>query len=524
VPPPEASGLLAAAASGHSIEKEEYERRLGALRVELLNSQYDSRNADFSTIVVLAGDDRPGCVEVIHALHEWMDARYMETHVLCRGWSEEELERPVFWRYWRRLPPAGRIGLFLGAWPVQLIQAALDGEANDLELDGGIDHVERFEQSLARDGALVLKFWLHLPKRQLEKRLAKAKKRPERHWRIEESDWEILDRYDEGMKVAERVLRRTNTPSAPWTIVESTDRRYRNLRVAQQISTALQARLAGGSPAPAAPPVARPAEPLDAQNVLDRVDLSQSLDPETYEKELDELQARWSELSRTAVERGISCVMAFEGWDAAGKGGCIRRLTRPMPVQRVRVIPVAAPTDEERARHYLWRFWRRIPRDGATVIFDRSWYGRVLVERVEGFAAEHEWRRAYEEINEFEAQLDEHGIPVLKFWLHVDPDEQLRRFEARAQTPYKKYKLTEEDFRNREKWPEYCRAVHEMVERTNTSYAPWYLVAANDKRFARVRVLRAAVERLEGRLEDSKSHKKGSKEKKGKKGRKGRKS
>jgi polyphosphate:AMP phosphotransferase len=521
---PQTSGLFAEAELGHAIDKDDYEKRLDELRVELLNLQYDCRSADFSTVILVAGDDRPGCIDLLHALHEWLDARYIDTHVLYGQWSEEELERPVFWRYWRRLPAAGRTGLFLGAWPAQLIYAALERKVNSLELDGGIDHVERFERLLAEDGTLVLKFWLHLPKAELKKRLARSKKQAKPHWRIEESNWEILDDYDEGMQLVERLVRRSNTPGAPWKIVESTDRRYRNLVVAQQIASAVQGRIESGPRGPGSAPVVSTPDPIDSETILDRVDLSASLAPKTYDRELESLQARLHELSRSAVDRGISCVMAFEGWDAAGKGGAIRRLTSAMPAQNVRVVPIAAPTDEEKARHYLWRFWRHLPRDGNSVIFDRSWYGRVLVERVEGFAKEHEWRRAYEEINEFEAQLHEHGTPVLKFWLHTDADEQLRRFESRAKTPYKKYKLTDEDFRNREKWPQYAQAVDEMVGKTNTSYAPWYLVAANDKRHARVEVLRRVCERLEARLEESPA-KPGKKRKKDKKkGRKKRKS
>jgi len=236
--------------------------------------------------------------------------------------------------------------------------------------------------------------------------------------------------------------------------------------------------------------------------VLDTVDLTASLDKDVYEKELDRYQAQLASLSQEMFRRRISCVLGFEGWDAAGKGGAIRRLTRAMPIRAARVIPIAAPTEEERAHHYMWRFWCHVPRDGDTVIFDRTWYGRVLVERVEGFASEAEWSRAYAEIADFERQLCVHGILLLKFWLHIDPDEQLRRFEARKQTAYKKYKLTEEDYRNREKWPAYSRAVHDLVVRTSTESSPWHLIAANDKRWARIEVLRHVCERLERRLDE----------------------
>nr|MDJ0851574.1 polyphosphate:AMP phosphotransferase [Myxococcota bacterium] len=487
--------------------------QLESLRVELLNLQFDLQSADFSVILLVAGDDRPGCVELLHALHECMDARYLETHVLFGEGSDEEQERPWCYRYWRRLPPEGRIGLFLGAWPVQVLEMAVDEDWDPLELDGALDHVERLERELALDGSLVLKFWLHLPKKVLEKRLVKAEKDPERHWRIEERDWEILENYDKGMPLLEHVVRRTNTTISPWQIVESTDHRYRNLTVARQLAAAIRQRLESG-PAVAPEPVVPLEKPAAGNTVLDQIDLTASVDPGDYSSELDKLQARLNELSREACDSGVACVMAFEGSDAAGKGGAIRRVAKAMPVHNVRVIPVAAPTEEERARHYLWRFWRHIPASGRTVIFDRSWYGRVLVERVEGFTPENDWRRAYEEINEFEALLDTSGVPVIKFWLQIDADEQLSRFEARAQTPYKKYKLTEEDFRNREKWDLYQQAVHDMVTHTSTSYAPWTLVPANDKRYARLMVLRTVCERLAARLEAEKQGKDGDKKEK----------
>ena len=509
------TGLFAAAEVGHKLEKSAYNERLEALRVELLNAQFDFGSADFSTIILLAGDDRPGCVEVAQTLAEWMDTRFMETHALFGEGrqSEGDLERPPHWRYWRRLPPKGRMGVFLGAWASELVGGALGGAIGELDFERGIEHIEHFERELARDGTLLLKFWLHLPKDVLAKRLKKSKKSPEGNWQLEARDWEVLENYDAGLELVEQVVRRTSTPDAPWTIVESSDRRYRNLTVAQHIHQALARRLAAPAPAPSSAPIVEDLPPVDGQLALDRVDLSATIDKESYDEQLARLQARLNGFSRELREQRIASVIAFEGWDAAGKGGTLRRLTSAMPIANYHVVPIAAPTDEEAARHYLWRFWRHIPRDGMTVIFDRTWYGRVLVERVEGFASEDEWRRAYGEINDFESHLCDYGIPVLKFWLHLGQDEQLRRFEARADTPYKKYKLTDDDYRNREKWPLYERAVHDMVTQTSTARAPWYLIASNDKRWARIQVLDAVCRRLEERLagekKSSKKRKKG---------------
>ena len=494
----ESRGIFTAAELGSELGKSEYEDRLESLRVELLNLQFDLQHADFSLIILIAGDDRPGIISATRALHEWMDARYIDTHVMLDPGDAADLVRPQFWRYWRRLPPHGRIGLFLGAWPMHVVKAAIDRELSDLEFDGALDHSERFERQLYLEGSLVLKFWLHLPKTVLEKRLDNARKEPGKYWRIEERDWEVLENYDEGLAYVERTLRRTNTQSAPWSIVESTNRRYRNLTVAEQVVRALAARFESGPPNPLP---AGFSVSTATQNLLEQIDLTVTA-PEDYGDQVEALQARLAELSRAAADAGIACVMVFEGVDAAGKGGSIRRVTAALPVQNFRVIPIAAPTDEEAARHYLWRFWRHVPGKGNTVIFDRSWYGRVLVERVEGLANDHQWGRAYEEINDFEGSLDDAGIPVMKFWLQIDAEEQLRRFQARAATPYKKYKLTDEDYRNREKWGLYKQAAHDMIARTNTSYAPWNLVASNDKKHARLQVLRTVCDRFEARLEE----------------------
>ena len=239
---------------------------------------------------------------------------------------------------------------------------------------------------------------------------------------------------------------------------------------------------------------------VDGQSLLDQVDLTMSLDGATYEAELLRLQGLINQLAHQAQQAGLSCVYVFEGVDAAGKGGAIRRLVKALPIQHTRVLPVGAPNEAERARHYLWRFWTRVPKPGKTVVFDRSWYGRVLVERVEGLTSAQNWQRAYDEINEFEATLADSGIVIAKFWLQISEEEQLARFEARAETPYKKYKLTPEDFRNRENWQDYQNAAHDMLARTSTSYAPWTLIGANNKRYARIEVLKTVAERLQRQL------------------------
>ena len=492
------SGIFAAAEIGNVVSKEDYEAALEDLRVELLNLQYDLRQANFSVIILLAGDDRPGAIATARTLHEWIDMRYVTTSVMFDEPRPEEAQRPVMWRYWMNMPQAGRMGLFLGGWPVQVVRMARDSHLSALEFEGIADHAERFERELALDGVLLLKFWMHLPKGEHERRLADAAEHPEKHWQFENRDWDVLREYDKSLMLVERLIRRTNTPLAPWSIIESTNARFRNLAVGRQIVSALKARLE--NPPPQISPAHLQLETGMGQNLLDQLDMTATADPDSYSSDLAALQARLNELARAASEAEVASVIVFEGVDAAGKGGTIRRITAAIPIQQFRVVPIAAPTEEERAHHYMWRFWRQLPRKGEIRLFDRSWYGRVLVERVEGFASEAEWGRAYEELNDFEALLDQGGLPVIKFWLQIDAEEQLKRFEARGQTPYKKYKLTDEDYRNREKWDLYQQAAHDMVARTNTSYAPWYVISANDKKHARLTALEVVCDRLEARL------------------------
>ena len=475
---------------GNSISKEDYEQRVPELRVDLINAQYELKDAGFSVVILIMGDDRLATEQVVDILNEWMDARYMATHVL-EDLTQEEAERPRFWRYWRALPANGQSALFVGSWALNAVAGRLTDELDEDEFETRIEHIRTFEKEISDDGTLLLKFWLHLSKDEYKKRLKKAEKGSGLSWQLTSNDWEIYENYDRIVPVATRFLKDTGD----WIIVESSDAHYRDLTVGQLIRDAIVQRLANPHQAP---PVSL--TPVASEPALDSVDLSATLEKSEYRERLAEGQQRLRELSLKAAKKGVATVLAFEGWDAGGKGGAIRRLTQAMPARLYRVIPVAAPTDEEKAHHYLWRFWRYLPRAGHMVIFDRTWYGRVMVERVESFAKDPEWQRAYNEINDFESQLVEHGMVFAKFWLHIDPDEQLARFKAREVTPYKKHKITDEDYRNREKWEDYITALNEAIARTSTTHAPWHLVAANDKRAARIQVLETVCAALKKRL------------------------
>ncbi len=491
----EVAGLLKAAELGQTVEKEEFEQTLPELRVELVNAQYDLQSAGFPVVILVSGDDQFAARTALRRMQEYMDGRYIGSNVFDRT-SDEETRRPGYWRYWRQLPRKGRIGSYLNAWVSDLFRHKLDEDGGEKTLYRDLFHMKAFEQALVDDGTLLIKLWYHSPKAEFKKRIKRLEKKGQ-DWRVSPMDRLLLERYDEVVPLADEFLSETSTGQAPWYVIESTDERHSTLASARIIHSALRSRLDAPSPSPPPPVIGE----IEAnQTVLDTVDLSATLEKDEYRKRLNAAQASLREVSEEASEKGIACVLAFEGWDAAGKGGAIRRLTAAIDIRDFRVIPIAAPTEEEHAHHYLWRFWRHVPQNGKTVVFDRSWYGRVLVERVEGFAREDEWRRAYGEIRDFEEHLTEHGIVVLKFWLHIDAEEQLARFQAREQTAYKKYKITEEDYRNRDRWDAYVQAVNEMVRRTSTTDAPWHLVPANDKRHARVQVVETVAEALRARL------------------------
>ncbi|MEM7225414.1 MAG: polyphosphate:AMP phosphotransferase [Pseudomonadota bacterium] len=504
---------------GREISKKDFKKTAPHLRQELLELQDALRKTGaFQVVLVFAGVDGGGKGETVSLLNAWMDPRWLITRAYGAP-SDEERERPEFWRYWRDLPPRGRIGMFLSAWYSRPLLDRVHEASDEAAFLKQLDRIVKFERALARDGALVLKVWMHLSREAQEARLKSLERDPLTKARVTEQDWANWRLYERFIETAEQVITRTNRGVAPWTVVEGTEPNYRAVSVATLLRDALAARLsalaadAEDKPAKDKPTKAKTAKagkakgrakPADrglsaatALTVLGGLEMTQRLAKAAYRKRLVEAQARLHALHRQAKAKGVSSILLFEGPDAAGKGGAIRRVNAALDARDYQVHGIAAPSDEEKARHYLWRFWRSLSRAGQVTIFDRSWYGRVLVERVEGFASDDEWRRAYGEINDFEEQLIEHGVVLMKYWIHITQDEQLARFKLREKTPYKRWKLTEEDWRNRDKWPAYEQAVNDMVQFTSTQAAPWTLVEGNDKPFARVKVVESFVARLE---------------------------
>jgi polyphosphate:AMP phosphotransferase len=482
----------------HRLAKEDYAKLEARLREELLDAQFElAQQKRASVLVLINGSDGAGKGEVLNRLYDWLDDHFLET--LSYGEpTEEERVRPGPWRYWRDLPKKGRVGLMLGSWYHRLLHNRALGRIDRAAFGDALQKNNRIEEMLRDEGVVVLKLWLFMEDKEARRRLEGLREADGALRRPVVLEWDGVDTRKERARLNEAALELieiTSTGVAPWAVVPAQDEHYRDAAVADLLLQTLKRAIAMQTKATANGPP--PSAALPRPSAVSGLDMTQKVETENYTKELRALQRRLTEITTQKSFRKRGLVLAFEGNDAAGKGGAIRRVRSALDPRRFRVHGIAAPTDEELARPYLWRFWRDIPRRGDVAIFDRSWYGRVLVERVEKLCAESDWLRAYQEINDFERELAEAGYAVVKFWLAISQEEQLARFEARDALPTKRYKLTPDDWRNREKWPLYEDALTDMIDRTSSRCAPWTLVEANDKKFARLKVLRTIVERLE---------------------------
>ena len=484
----------------HHIDKARYKREAAKLRQGLLDAQYDlKQNAGFPVLILIAGVEGAGKSETVNLLNEWMDPRHIRTSTFFDP-SDEEWDRPALWRFWRELPPRGKIGIFFGAWHTRPILRRVQREIGEGEFAREISEIQRFEKMLCDEGVLLLKYWFHLSREQQRKRMKELAGDAKTRWRVTERDRQYYKHYKRFTKVCDPFLRKTSTGEAPWIVVPGADPRHRTLAVGKHLLAAMRERL-DEKPLKRLPDRTPPLPaPADNLNVLRALELDQPMSKAEYGRELEKWQGRLNIASRDPRFKSLSVVAVFEGNDAAGKGGAIRRVTGALDARCYSNVSVAAPTEDERAQPYLWRFWRHLPRNGRFTVFDRSWYGRVLVERVEGFCSEADWMRAYTEINDFEGALLRHGTVVVKFWLAVSKEEQFRRFKQREKVAFKRFKITAEDWRNRKKWTQYEAAVCDMVDRTSTSLAPWTLVEANNKYHARIKVLKTVCRALEDAL------------------------
>ena len=483
------------------LPKRTYQNRARILREQLVQLQLDLKKAPFKVLLILAGPEGAGRGNLLNTLAEWLDPRGVETFSYHAP-TDNELAHPHQWRFWRSLPGIGRIGLYAGSWYTETLREEARSQRALGHIAQEAERIRDFEKLLADGGTLIIKVWLQISKEAQGRRLRTLRADAATAWRVTDEDWHHHRIYDRLARTAELIRAKTDRPGARWTIIDSEDERARDLQVGQLvlIRCRQQQQRMARRPRAGAPPVVRPLRPSGLRRLQ-----ALALDQDLTEKDYDSLREKWlgrlSLAVRTALAANRAIVFVFEGWDAAGKGGAIRRLTSAIDPRDYRVIPVAKPNAEEKHAHYLWRFWRDLPADGRMAVFDRSWYGRVLVERIEGFCREDEWKRAFREINDFERELTAHGTIVLKYWLHVSHAEQLRRFREREATPHKRHKMNAEDWRNRRKRAAYEIAVGDMLALTDKPNAPWHLVPADNKRYARLEVLRSASRQIEAAME-----------------------
>ncbi len=484
------------------ISKEKYKKAIEPLLIELQTLHRKIFEAGIPVVLVLDGWEGAGKGDCLSRLLSRMDPRGTRVHPIFPA-NEEEALRPFFWRFWMRLPSRGQVAVFEQSWSYQLLTARAEGTLKNRLWLQGLEEANHFERLLAEDGTLIIKFWLHISRKEQKRRFKKWRADPAFAFRVTKEAKRQNKRYDQYLEAADEMLRMTHSPSAPWTVVEAGDRRYRRLQVVKHTVKALKAALNARKKkrAPAQSSKAAPQRITAGPNPLDQLNLAVKLDRKEYRECMGELQEKLFTLQHLCYLKRMPVIIVFEGADAGGKGGAIRRLVSSLDPRGYTVIPVAAPEGEEKTHHYLWRFWRSIPKAGHWAITDRSWYGRVLVERVEGFCRPEVWGRAYHEIREFESQLRDAGAVVVKFWLHIGKDEQLKRFKERARVAHKKHKITDEDWRNREKWDLYSDAIADLVFETGTPDLPWTLVEGNDKLWARVKVLKTVADAVEKGLE-----------------------
>lgn len=474
-------------------EEEELKTRLKSAREKLAGLQMKIKEKKIPVLVLVEGWGTAGKGSAIGQIIQNIDPRFFKVATMDQP-TEEEKRKPFLCRYFTKLPEAGKFMFLDSGWMEEVTGMCLHEKMEQSLYEQRICSIRRFERQLTDNGYLVMKFFFHISEKEQKKRINELMEDIDTKWRISENDIWQNKHYKKCEEIYGKYMEDTNAPSAPWYVIDSRSKKWTELQMLETITQGIEIALQNQS---LAVPLLQNVFPLVKMPKLSEIDLDKWMEEQEYKEELERLQKHLRELHNRLYRKKVPVIIVYEGWDAAGKGGNIKRITGALDPRGYEVQPIASPEPHEKARHYLWRFWTRLPKTGHITIFDRSWYGRVMVERIEGFCSENDWKRAYNEINEFEKELHDWGAVIIKFWVHIDKDTQLERFKDRQNTPEKQWKITNEDWRNREKWEEYERAVDEMIQKTSTAFAPWHILESVDKKYARIKALKIVIEELE---------------------------
>lgn len=483
-------------------QEEELSFRLKVAREKLSEQQMRVKEHGLPVLVLVEGWGTAGKGYLIGQMIKNIDPRFFKVASMAAP-TDEEQRKPFLYRHFINIPEAGKFSFLDSGWMNEVIRERLRGNMDEEYYAKRIDSIKRFERQLTDNGYLVVKLFLHISHKEQQRRIEHLMKEKDTRWRVSGNDEWQNHHYEECMETFDSYLKDTNMPSAPWYVIEAKSKKWTELQALEILTEGIEVALANNA---MAVPILQNVFPMEKMPLLSEIALDKKIDGEEYKIQLKQLQHRLGELHNRLYRKKVPVIIAYEGWDAAGKGGNIKRIAGALDPRGYEVHPIASPEPHEKARHYLWRFWTRLPKTGHIAIFDRTWYGRVMVERLEGFCSENDWKRAYNEINEFEKELSDWGAVIIKFWIQIDKDTQLERFNERANTPEKQWKITDEDWRNREKWDLYEEAVDEMIQKTSTTYAPWHILPSVDKRYARIKALKVVIKELEQAL-DSRSAK-----------------
>lgn len=474
-------------------------KRLKDLSIELGVLQREAKGLGLPALVVIEGIDGCGKGHLLNRILLEMDSRAYAIRSVHA--SEQHLfEYPLLWDMWTNLPREGDVQFFDRSAYYRVLDTWAEGTLPEKALGSYWKDLVRFERQQVDAGTLLIKVFLVSSKKEQARRFKALEKNPKTAWRVKKKDWKRHEQYSAYRSQVESMMKATNHPGAEWSVIETDDLKDATQHLYRILIKGFREAIAKRKALPRKRAVKEKWIPYKGRDYLSEIDLSPALERSEYKQLLKARQSEMYQLVHQIYALRIPVVMVYCGADAAGKGGCIKRLLQGIDPRSFRVIGVGAPTKVELAHHYQWRFWTEMPPRGKITIFDRSWYGRVLVERVEGFCSNEEWQRAYREINEMEEHLTSYGTVLLKFWLHIDLDTQLERFRAREENPIKQWKITDEDWRNREKANLYEEAVNEMVDKTNTPAAPWHLVSSVSKMHARIETLDITIAALKAAI------------------------